>query len=193
MVDKVKVLKIEDATNGTEINFGPTESDPTEDYAAVKGIAFENSDNTLIYGDSGKMTFKDIEVTTDITLKQILDRITNSASPGFTWGRSGNVSSGAWLQNDRVPSNLAGRKVDFSTPSLKKILVSNEKNNTFTVGIYEHDGTTYTQLATLALSSERTKSASYSISVTNGKELAVKIESGSCKNVVVGVVLSGSN
>lgn len=192
MVAKIHPLKIENLIDGDSMDFAPTESNSTTDHISTKGIAFENSDLTLLYGNAGKMTFLDTEVPT-ITLKQILDRIANAASPGFTWGRSGNVSSGSWLQNDSVPSNISGRKIDFSSPKLNKILVTNENNNTFTVGVYEHDGTTYTQLATLALTAERTKSASYSVNITNGKELAVKLESGSCKNIVVGVVLSGSN
>jgi hypothetical protein len=126
-------------------------------------------------------------------IEEVAQKVQASASPGFTWGRSGNVGSGAWLQNDSVPSNLAGRKVDFVEASLRKILVTNENANTFVLGIYEHDGTTFTQLTTLSLTAERTKSANVIVPITSGKELAVKIESGSCKNVVVGVVISGSN
>lgn len=45
MVDKIKPLKMEDANDGgTEVDLGPTEVDPTEDYLSTKGLAFENSD-----------------------------------------------------------------------------------------------------------------------------------------------------
>lgn len=45
MVDKIKPLKLESsATGGTENDFGPSEADPTEDYVATKGIAFEGLD-----------------------------------------------------------------------------------------------------------------------------------------------------
>lgn len=47
MVDKVKALKIETPTDGTQSNPFPTETDPTEDYLATKGLAFENSDSFL--------------------------------------------------------------------------------------------------------------------------------------------------
>lgn len=58
MVDKVKPMGIENAaTGGTEDFDFPTEMNPAEDYAAVKGIAFENNDDILIYknvdGDLG--------------------------------------------------------------------------------------------------------------------------------------------
>jgi len=60
MVDKTRPLKIEDDTDGTQNNFGPTEMNPTEDYASVKGIALENEDTTLIdkAGD-GQIQFTD--------------------------------------------------------------------------------------------------------------------------------------
>lgn len=73
MVDKIKPLKIEEATGGTQVNLFPTEADPTEDYASVKGVAFENSDNTTIRGDSGVMKFKDSENPADRTLSQLIN------------------------------------------------------------------------------------------------------------------------
>jgi hypothetical protein len=47
-VDKVKPLKLEEPTSGTEFNQFPKEADPTEDYIAAKGIAVENLDTHLI-------------------------------------------------------------------------------------------------------------------------------------------------
>lgn len=85
MVDKVKPLKIEEATGGTEINLFPTEADPTEDYVSVKGVALEASDNTTIHGDSGVMKFKDSEETTDATLRDIKkDKVSqDDTTPGY--------------------------------------------------------------------------------------------------------------
>lgn len=49
MIDRVKPLKIENsATGGTQIDPYPTETNPLQDYIAVKGIAFENLDTFLI-------------------------------------------------------------------------------------------------------------------------------------------------
>lgn len=48
-VDKVKPLKIENATTGgTQTDPYPTEANPTQDYLATKGIAFEGLDTFLI-------------------------------------------------------------------------------------------------------------------------------------------------
>lgn len=45
-VDKIKPLKFENpGTGGIETDYLPTEANPTEDYGAIKGIAFENSDD----------------------------------------------------------------------------------------------------------------------------------------------------
>lgn len=49
MADKVKPLKIENAaTGGTQTDPFPVETNPTQDYLAAKGIAFENLDTFLI-------------------------------------------------------------------------------------------------------------------------------------------------
>ncbi len=57
MVDKVKPLKIE---SGSDTDFLPTETDPTEDYITSKGISLENSDNHLIsLSASGELQYKD--------------------------------------------------------------------------------------------------------------------------------------
>ena len=75
-IDKVKSLKIEDpALGGTETDFGPREIDPSEDHLSAKGVAFENSDDTVVYGDSGVMKFKDTEITAAKTLKDAMERL----------------------------------------------------------------------------------------------------------------------
>ena len=114
-----------------------------------------------------------------------------SASPGFTWGRSGTVNAGFYLLNDGVVSNTTGRLITFTTANLRKILIANENINTFTVVVEERDGFTGTVLATIPVVASRTKSINLNVPVTPGKELAVKILSGSCKNPVVGVFLDG--
>jgi len=49
MADKVKPLKIENsATGGTQNDPFSVETNPTQDYLAAKGIAFENSDTYLM-------------------------------------------------------------------------------------------------------------------------------------------------
>ena len=72
MVDKVRPLKQEHPDlGGTETDIRPKATDPTEDHLAAKGIAFENSDDSIIYGDDGVITFKDTEVTDAVTLEDL--------------------------------------------------------------------------------------------------------------------------
>lgn len=48
MVDKVKPLKIETTPDGNQTDYMPTEVNPAEDYAAFKGISFEDSDKEIM-------------------------------------------------------------------------------------------------------------------------------------------------
>lgn len=135
-------------------------------------------------------------LTTD-NVQEAIDELCNvvavSASPGFTWGKSGNVSSNTWLLNDTVPSNKTGRVVFLNSATLEKVFVSNENVNTFDLEIYEHDGTTFTLITTVSIVAQRAQSFTIaSLALTANKELAVKLVNGSGKNVVCGCLLSGS-
>lgn len=117
-----------------------------------------------------------------------------SASPGFTWGRSGSISGpNAWLQNDGVPSNVTGRNFPLYNGELVQVSVSNENSNTFDIQVYQHDGTTYTLLTTVSVVAQRSVSVNLTgILITQGKELAVQVSAGSCKNPVVQLICKGS-
>lgn len=55
MVEKVKPLKVEPA----EGDIFPTETDPSEDYLAARGLAIEDSDNLLYHSLGGELAFND--------------------------------------------------------------------------------------------------------------------------------------
>ena len=122
-----------------------------------------------------------------------------TASPGFTWGKSGNVSSGTFLLNDTVPSNKAGRLVPLKNGFITKVFFAAELDATCTLQILKRvaPGSTilsFTELTTVTLSAQRviveTKSG---VAVDEEDELATRISSGSCKNPTVGVIIQGSN
>lgn len=114
------------------------------------------------------------------------------ASPGFSFGRSGNVAAGAYLQNETVPSNITGRPVDLTDGRIIQVSISNESANTFTIELEEHDGTTYTSLGTFSLTAERSKKfTGLNIAITAGKEIAAKVSAGSAKNPIVTVYVKG--
>lgn len=117
-----------------------------------------------------------------------------SASPGFAFTRSGNVGPGAWLQNGSVPSNITGITFPFYQGKLTEVTFSNENSTTCTLGIYEHDKTTYTLLYTMTITAQYSQVDSVSgVSVTRGKEIAVQVLTGSCKNASVQLILKGSS
>lgn len=114
------------------------------------------------------------------------------ASPGFSFGRSGNATSGTYLQNETVPSNITGRPIDLNSGRVTQVSISNENANTFTIELEEHNGVTFTSLGTFTLTAERSKKFSgLNIPISSGKEMSAKISSGSCKNVVVTVYVKG--
>lgn len=155
-------------------------SGPVFKSAVARSVPFDN-------------TGTDFDAT---NVQEALTEIGASASPGFSWGRSGNASSGTWLQNDSVPSNLSGRTVAFSNPKIRRIFTASEDVATYTLQIYEHEGNSVnlTLLTSFNVTSSRTgDSASIDIPVTSGKQLAVQVSAGSCRNIVVGVILAGGN
>jgi len=88
MVDKVKPLKLEDDTSGTQINPFPKETNPSEDYLAAKGLAFENLDTHLIQRNGANIEVVDPTIGT-MTLSQLRTALNNTfdgsgASPVFT-------------------------------------------------------------------------------------------------------------
>jgi hypothetical protein len=130
------------------------------------------------------------EVQTAIEKLKVLSDV--SASPGFVWTRSGNTPSGTWLQNGSVPSNLSGSMIPVSSGEIREIFVAAENSDTFTIEVFKRVGASFTSLATISLSSQRTKVQSYTgVTVTYGDELACQQSAGSSKNPVVGVVIKG--
>ena len=106
------------------------------------------------------------------------------ASPGFAFGRSGNVTAGAYLSNETVPSNLTGIPIELVNGRITGLVVRNQDSNTFDVEIEEHDGTTFTSLGIFSVTASRGDNFfSLDIEITIGKELAAKVSSGSAKNI----------
>jgi hypothetical protein len=124
-----------------------------------------------------------------------IEEIGASASPGFSWGRNGNSSTGTWLNNEGVSSNLSGRLVFISNPSLAVIFTANRNLSTYTLGVYTHDGNeiNLTLVDTLVITSARGGFKTTNISIPAGKQLAVRVETGSAQDIVAGVILKGNS
>jgi hypothetical protein len=148
----------------------------------AKGIWFDNSTSDLI------------SENVQDAIEEINDKIFESSSPGFAFGRNGNISSNTWMQQNDVPSNRTGIPVYLDDPVLDAVSIANENASTFSVEIYEHDGSTFTLLHTVAVAAARTeRDIGINVPVTVGKELAVKVVSGSAKNLVVILQLKGAS
>ena len=222
MVDKVKPLKIEDTTDGTELDMAPTEANPSEDYLASKGLALENLDTLLIDADSGEIQFTDTvsgtkkvsdlldaeqedfdpqtsgltSTKTGPAIRELAADISQTASPPYSWGRAGNLSTNTWLRNEGVSSNRAGRAVALLNATITRIFVATEDLDTYTITIYEHEGDqiNLTALTTLSAVASRTAdSGTISVSATTGRQLAIRITSGSARNMIATMIVEGDN
>jgi len=116
-----------------------------------------------------------------------------SASPGFTWGRSGNSTAGAYLQNDTVPSNVSGRIVPLSSGNITNVFIACDVTATFSIKIQKRSGASFVDLTTVTITAARTGTFTVTgVPVVLNDEIAVQVSSGSAQNVVVGIVIKGS-
>lgn len=199
MPDKIKPLKLEETGSGTELDMFPVETDPSEDYLAAKGVAFENSDNATIRGDSGVMKFQDVDVTTEITLLELTEG-GSGASPGFSFGREGSSAAGTWLRRSgNIECNRTGIPIMVTDPVISRIACGTENISNYTVTIYEHEGnsinlTTLTSVS-VTTSDGRFKIFDVNISATEGKQLAARVtanSAGNPNNLGVDIVIKGT-
>ena len=151
--------------------------------SVAESVPFDNDSNGFIA--------EDIQAA----IEEVNDTISTSASPGFGFGRSGNTSSGTWLlRTGNVPSNKTGVAIGITSPIVEEISVGNENVSTFDISVYEHEGDeiNLTLLGTVSIVAARTGSFSVNWAATSGRQLAVKISSGSAKNPGVDITLSGT-
>ena len=110
-------------------------------------------------------------------------------APPYTWGKSGNNSSGTYLLNDTVPSNITGRVIPTSGV-LYSLSVACEDSTTGDIKLQKRSGASFSDLATISLSSERVKTTYYTgVSISKDDELCMVISSGSFKNLVVSMIM----
>lgn len=196
MADKVRPLKLEDTGTGSSLDMFPTELNPAQDFVSSKGLALEGLDNTTIRGDAGIMKFKDADVTTETTLRQLLDG-GNGVSPGYSFGRSGATVSGTYLQTiGGVPSNKSNIPVNITLPKIVRITAGTEDLDTYTLQIYEHEGDEINLTLLTSISSVAARSADsgvISVTMTSGRRLAAFLSAGSCKNLTVQLIVKGTN
>jgi hypothetical protein len=125
-------------------------------------------------------------------INEISNTAAVSASPGFTWGRSGQIND-AYLLNDNVASDTAGRIVPVDG-FVTTIFVACELPSTATVEIRRRVGAVYTTITSTTLASVRKKTDLLVTqpAVSKNDELCVYVSGSSIKNPVVGLIIKGT-
>lgn len=122
-----------------------------------------------------------------------IEEIGASASPGFSFGRSGTSNAGTYLQVDSVPSNQAGRIVPLQSGKITSVFISCQNAATFTIEIQKRVGNTFNTIYTETVTGLRKKTSSVSgVSVSLNDELCCKVGSGSASNIIVGLIIKGT-
>jgi len=172
MADKTKVAILE--RNGQEL-------DQWEEYELnAENVPFDNTSNGF----------------TSTDLQGAVEEIGASASPGFSFGRSGNVSNGSWLRRPgNVPSNRAGVTIPINNPEIISVSCSNRNVDNYTISVYEHDGNSSNLVLLGSVSVVNSTGGIFPVSfiATQGKQLAVRLTSGNVRDIGVDLVLVGSN
>lgn len=181
----------------TSLNFDQNASITTDGYGATTIVgSLETLSDGYYIEDALTLSFdSNFAVSTDGYGNVSVEKGAgfNVLSPGFTFGRSGKVNSGAYLLNDTVPSNLAGRIVPIVTGELSTVIVNNELVNTFDVTVQKKVGVNLVDIATVNVVNQKIKIETFNgVSLTYGDELAVKISNGSCKQPIIGIIIQAT-
>lgn len=136
--------------------------------------------------------------TTQEVIEELCQKVSTSASPGFGFGKGGNLSASTHLECEGVPSNISGRYVYINNAVITRVFISVQLAATFDIEIYAHDGneSNITLLTTISVGNPTPSTGgevTVSVPVATGKQIALKIVNGSCKNAVAGLELQGTN
>jgi hypothetical protein len=151
-------------------------------YFRAENLFYDNTDSGLA-AENIKDAIDELSATASV-----------SASPGFTWGDSGNTSKGSYLLNDTVPSNTSGRVVPLNG-FIEKVFIAIQNPGTVSIANQKRTGATMTTIATVTITSARVATINVSVPVSLGDELGIRVSpssSGSPKNPVVGLIIKGS-
>jgi hypothetical protein len=156
-----------------------------ESTPVAKSIPFDNSTNGFV------------STNTQAAIEEVVGTIVTSASPGFSFGRTGVSSAGTYMQCETVPSNVSGRWVYIANAYVIFVYVSNELTTTYSMTVSYHDGNGIGEVALGTVTVTAAKGAAIPVnwSVPINKQIAIRVASttaNSPKNVVIGLQLQGS-
>ncbi len=172
-----------------------TVNDGVGDLSAARGVSYiRNSDIAF-----GSRFLSDPERENGFTSKNVQEAIEESrnfrAVP-VVFTKSGAVTINTFLLNGSVPSNIAGRTIPSTATDVKIALIeiANQDVSTFDIGVYEHDGDeiNLTLIETYIITAARTAEVLDGVTALDpAKQVAVKLTSGSAKNLSVSLTISG--
>ena len=127
----------------------------------------------------------------------IIQVFTNTSKPPHWFTKIGNASSGTYLENGNIPSNVVGLPFGLNNGALTKVWIGKEDPSDVDVGIYTHDGDeinlTLIHTVSMLIADGRTKSFDVSgVSIPKDKQIALKITSGTAKNIKSYIITSGT-
>jgi len=131
-------------------------------------------------------------------IEALFDKVGISASPGFSFGKSGNISSGTWLlRPGQVPSNKAGVNVGLYNAELIQVSTGSEDLDTYTLEVYQHGGDSInlTLISTINVTNSRKEVVNITAgtTLTRNMHIAIKLSAGSAKNIGVDLQIIGSS
>ena len=128
-------------------------------------------------------------------LDEICQKVSTSASPGFGFGKGGNVAAGAYMNCEGVPSNISGRYVYINDAIVTRVFISVQLAATFDIEVFYHDGNelNITSLGTVSVVASTGGEFTVNWAVPSAKQLSMRIVNGSAKNAVGGLELQGTN
>lgn len=128
-------------------------------------------------------------------LTNLGNTVSTSASPGFGFGKGGNVANNAYLECEGVPSNISGRYVYINNAKVTRVFISVQNASTFDIEVFHHDGneTNLTSVGSVSVVASTGGEFGVNWSIPTGKQLAMRIVNGSAKNAVGGLELQGTN
>ena len=159
------------------------EADMWDFYFKAENIYYNNSDSGLI-ADNVKDAIDELSATASV-----------SASPGFTWGRSGNISSGSYLLNDTVPSNTTGRVIPLQSGTIEQVFIAIEIATTASFDIQKRVSGSWVTQSTVTITSSRIATINTSVAVALNDEIAIRVSpttANNPKNPVLGVIIKGT-
>jgi hypothetical protein len=157
-----------------------------DQYSQVaESVPFDNATNGFASTD------------TQAAIEEVKNSIATSASPGFSYGRTGVCNGGTYMQCETVPSNISGRWVYLADAEITYVYATNETTTTWSLTVSYHDGNGVgeTVLGTVTVTAAKGAAIPVSWLVPINKQIAIKVAdatANSPKNVVVGLQLRGT-